>query len=65
MTGTLSGYYLLCGTGATFKADSYTHVPLYTNEDGVFYADFDVAKDSIPKSKDYFIIFLQKKILPA
>lgn len=61
MTGTLSGYYLLCGTGATFKADSYTHVPLYTNEDGVFYADFDVAKDSIPKSKDYFIIFSTKK----
>lgn len=61
MTGTLSGYYLLCGTGATFKADSYTHVPLYTNEDGVFYADFDVAKDSIPKSKDYFIIFSTKE----
>lgn len=61
VTGTLSKYYLLCGTGATFKADSYTHVPLYTNEDGVFYADFDVAKDSIPKSKDYFIIFSTKK----
>lgn len=61
ITGTLSKYYLLCGTGATFKADSYTHVPLYTNEDGVFYADFDVAKDSIPKSKDYFIIFSTKK----
>lgn len=61
VTGTLSGYYLLCGTGATFKADSYTHVPLYTNEDGVFYADFDVAKDSIPKSKDYFIIFSTKE----
>lgn len=65
VTGTLSKYYLLCGTGATFKADSYTHVPLYTNEDGVFYADFDVAKDSIPKSKDYLSFFLQKKILPA
>lgn len=61
VTGTLSKYYLLCGTGATFKADSYTHVPLYTNEDGVFYADFDVAKDSIPKSKDYFIIFSTKE----
>lgn len=61
VTGTLSKYYLLCGTGATFKADSYMHVPLYTNEDGVFYADFDVAKDSIPKSKDYFIIFSTKK----
>lgn len=61
VTGTLSKYYLLCGTGATFKADSYTPVPLYTNEDGVFYADFDVAKDSIPKSKDYFIIFSTKK----
>lgn len=61
ITGTLSKYYLLCGTGATFKADSYTHVPLYTNEDGVFYADFDVAKDSIPKSKDYFIIFSTKE----
>lgn len=61
VTGTLSKYYLLCGTGATFKADSYTHVPLCTNEDGVFYADFDVAKDSIPKSKDYFIIFSTKE----
>lgn len=61
VTGTLSKYYLLCGTSATFKADSYTHVPLYTNEDGVFYADFDVAKDSIPKSKDYFIIFSTKE----
>ena len=61
VTGTLSKYYLLCGTGATFKADSYTHVPLYTNEDGVFYADFDVAKDSIPKSKDDFIIFSTKE----
>lgn len=61
VTGTLSKYYLLCGTDATFKADSYTHVPLYTNEDGVFYADFDVAKDSIPKSKDYFIIFSTKE----
>lgn len=61
VTGTLSKYYLLCGTGATFKADSYTPVPLYTNEDGVFYADFDVAKDSIPKSKDYFIIFSTKE----
>ena len=61
VTGTLSKYYLLCGTGATFKAGSYTPVPLYTNEDGVFYADFDVAKDSIPKSKDYFIIFSTKE----
>lgn len=61
MTGTLSGYYLLCGTDATFKADSYTPVPLYTNEEGVYYADFDVVKDSIPKSKDYFIIFSTKE----
>lgn len=55
MTGTLSGYYLLCGTDATFKADSYTPVPLYTNEEGVYYADFNAA--NITKSKDYFIIF--------
>lgn len=59
MTGTLSGYYLLCGTDATFKADSYTPVPLYTNEEGVYYADFNAA--NITKSKDYFIIFSTKE----
>lgn len=61
VTVTPSGYYLLCGTDATFKADSYTSVHLYTNEEGVYYADFDVAKDFIPKSKDYFIIFSTTK----
>lgn len=61
VTGTLSGYYLLCGTDATFKAGSYTPVPLYKNENGEYYADFDVAKNSIPKSKDYFIIFSTKE----
>lgn len=59
MTGTLSGHYLLCGTDATFKADSYTPVPLYTNEEGVYYADFNAA--DIPKNENYFIIFSTKK----
>lgn len=59
MTGTLSGYYLLCGTDATFKVGSYTPVPLYTNEEGVFYADFNAA--DIPKKENYFIIFSTKK----
>lgn len=59
MTGTLSGYYLLCGTDATFKAGSYTPVPLYTNEEGVYYADFDAA--NITKKKDYYIIFSTKE----
>ena len=61
MTGTLSGYYLLCGTDASFKPGSYTPVPLYTNEEGVFYADFDVAQNSIPKNTDYYIIFSTKE----
>lgn len=55
VTGTLSGYYLLCGTDASFKPGSYTSVPLYKNEEGVYYADFNAA--GITKSKDYFIIF--------
>lgn len=55
MTGTLSDYYLLCGTDATFKPGSYTPVRLYKNEEGVYYADFNAA--GITKSKDYFIIF--------
>lgn len=59
MTGTLSGYYLLCGTDATFKPDSYTPVPLYKNEEGVYYADFNAA--DIPKNKNYFIIFSEKE----
>ncbi|HBA01099.1 MAG TPA: hypothetical protein DCY01_02520 [Ruminococcus sp.] len=33
MTGTLSDYYLLCGTDATFKPGSYTPVRLYKNEE--------------------------------
>lgn len=59
MTGTLSGYYLLCGEDASFKPGSYTPVPLYTNEEGVYYADFNAA--NITKSKDYFIIFSTKE----
>lgn len=59
MTGTLSGYYLLCGTDATFKPGSYTPVRLYKNEEGVYYADFDAA--NIPKKQDYYIIFSQKE----
>lgn len=59
MTGTLSGYYLLCGEDATFQTGNYTPVPLYTNEEGVYYADFDAA--NITKSKNYFIIFSTKK----
>lgn len=55
MTGTLSNYYLLCGEDASFKPGSYTPVPLYKNEEGVYYADFNAA--GITKSKDYFIIF--------
>lgn len=55
MTGTLSKYYLLCGEDASFKPGSYTPVPLYKNEEGVYYADFNAA--GITKSKDYFIIF--------
>ena len=59
MTGTLSGYYLLCGTDASFKPGSYTPVPLYTNEEGVYYADFNAT--DIPKNENYFIIFSTKK----
>lgn len=59
MTGTQSDYYLLCGENAKFEAGSYTSVPLYTNEEGVYYADFNAA--DITKNKDYFIIFSTKK----
>ena len=59
MTGTLSGYYLLCGTDATFQKGSYRYVPLYTNEEGVYYADFEAA--GITKNKNYFIIFSTKE----
>lgn len=58
-TGTESGYYLLCGEDATFQTGNYTPVPLYTNEEGVYYADFDAA--NITKSKNYFIIFSTKE----
>lgn len=61
VTVTPSGFYLLCGTDATFKAGSYKSVPLYKNGENAYYADFDVAKNSIPKSKDYFIIFSTKE----
>lgn len=59
MSGTLSGYYLLCGTDATFQKGSYRYVPLYTNEEGVYYADFEAA--GITKNKNYFIIFSTKE----
>lgn len=59
MTGTKSDYYLLCGEDATFQTGNYTPVPLYTNEEGVYYADFDAA--NITKSKNYFIIFSTKE----
>ena len=59
VTVTPSGYYLLCGENAKFEAGSYTSVPLYTNEEGVYYADFNAA--DITKNKDYFIIFSTKK----
>lgn len=58
---TESGYYLLCGTDATFQTGKYTPVPLYKKEEGVYYADFDVAQNSIPKYTDYFIIFSKTK----
>lgn len=59
VTGTLSGYYLLCGEDATFQTGKYTPVPLYTSEEGVYYADFDAA--NITKKKDYYIIFSTKE----
>lgn len=59
MTGTPSNYYLLCGEDASFKPGSYTPVRLYTNEEGVYYADFEAA--GITKNKDYFIIFSTEK----
>lgn len=58
VTGTLSNYYLLCGEDASFKPGSYTPVPLYKNEEGVYYADFNAA--DIPKDKEYYIIFSDK-----
>lgn len=58
MTGTLSNYYLLCGEDKTFTPGSYTPVRLYTNEEGVYYADFEAA--DIPKDKEYYIIFSDK-----
>lgn len=58
MTGTPSNYYLLCGEDASFKPGSYTPVRLYTNEEGVYYADFEAA--DIPKDKEYYIIFSDK-----
>lgn len=58
MTGTPSTYYLLCGEDKTFTPGSYTPVRLYTNEEGVYYADFEAA--DIPKDKEYYIIFSDK-----
>ena len=59
VTGTPSGYYLLCGEDPTFQTGKYTPVPLYTNEEGVYYADFDAT--NITKKKDYYIIFSTKE----
>lgn len=59
MTGTLSKYYLLCGTDRTFQTGKYTSVPLYINEKGEYYADFNAA--GITKNEDYFIIFSTKE----
>lgn len=59
VTGTPSGYYLLCGEDPTFQTGKYTPVPLYTNEEGVYYADFDAT--NITKKKDYYIIFSRKE----
>lgn len=59
VTVTPSGYYLLCGVDKTFQTGKYTSVPLYKNEKGVYYADFDAAK--VPKDKDYYIIFSREK----
>ena len=59
VTGTPSGCYLLCGEDPTFQTGKYTPVPLYTNEEGVYYADFDAT--NITKKKDYYIIFSTKE----
>lgn len=58
MTGTLSTYYLLCGYDQNFKKDTYTPVPLYKNEAGGYYADFDAAGI---KKQNYYIIFSTKE----
>lgn len=57
-TGTLSTYYLLCGTDRTFQTGKYTPVSLIDNGNGVYSADFDAAGI---KNKDYFIIFSETK----
>lgn len=59
VTGTLSKYYLLCGVDQTFQTGKYTSVPLYINEKGEYYADFNAA--DITKDTDYFIIFSTKE----
>lgn len=61
MTGTLSKYYLLCGTDRTFQTGKYTSFNLYDDGNGAYYADFDVAQNSIPKYTDYYIIFSKTK----
>lgn len=60
-TGTPSNYYLLCGTDQTFQTGKYTSFNLYDDGNGAYYADFDVAQNSIPKDKDYYIIFSTKE----
>lgn len=61
MTGTLSKYYLLCGTDQTFQTGNYTSFHLYDDGNGTYYADFDIVQNSIPKDKDYYIIFSTKE----
>lgn len=61
MTVTPSGYYLLCGTDPTFQTENYTSFHLYDDGNGTYYADFDVAQNSISKYTDYFIIFSKTK----
>lgn len=60
-TGTLSKYYLLCGEDATFQTGNYTSFQLYDDGNGTYYADFDIVQNSIPKDKDYYIIFSTKE----
>lgn len=61
VAGTQSSYYLLCceNTGENVKFKEYTTVPLIDKGNGEYYADFNVA--NIPKEKEYYIIFSEKK----
>lgn len=52
--GTLSDYYILWGTNASFS--DYKAVRLYL-KNGQYYAKFDVESDGISTGKDYFFVF--------